>query len=124
MHRAHDARRRHARACVEWLDGVFGERTLGEWRAVLGGFAGEWAPVQTPGEVHADAQVAANGYLADVAMGTGSTLPLVTSPVQFDERPGCPTRAPEHGEHTEGVLLDLGFSWHEIAALKVCGAIL
>jgi crotonobetainyl-CoA:carnitine CoA-transferase CaiB-like acyl-CoA transferase len=119
-----DARRDNAAACVEWLDGVFGARALAEWREVLGDFAGEWAPVQTPHDLHVDAQVAANGYLADVPMATGSTLPLVTSPVQFDERPGRPTRAPEHGEHTESVLLDAGLTWDEIGALKERRAIL
>ena len=49
---------------------------------------------------------------------------MVTTPVQFDEQPGRPTRAPEHGEHTEAVLLELGLSWDEIAALKASGAVL
>ena len=44
--------------------------------------------------------------------------------VQFDEQPGVPTRAPEHGEHTEAVLLELGLSWDEITAPKHAGAIL
>jgi len=52
------------------------------------------------------------------------TIPLVVSPVQFDETPGRPTRAPEHGEHTEAVLLELGLSWDDIAELKRQGAIL
>ena len=33
-------------------------------------------------------------------------------------------RAPEHGQHTEEVLLEHGYSWDEIAALKEQGAIL
>jgi crotonobetainyl-CoA:carnitine CoA-transferase CaiB-like acyl-CoA transferase len=38
--------------------------------------------------------------------------------VQFDGRPSRPERAPEHGEHTEAVLVDLGLSWPEIEDLK------
>jgi len=49
---------------------------------------------------------------------------MVTAPVQFDEQESTPTRAPEHGEHTETVLLDLGMSWEEIGELKSRRAIL
>ena len=68
-----------------------------------------------PLEVHSDPQATANGYLADVEMANGSKLTLVTSPAQFDEEPARPTRAPEQGEHTETVLLNLGLSWDGIA---------
>jgi crotonobetainyl-CoA:carnitine CoA-transferase CaiB-like acyl-CoA transferase len=119
-----EARRRNTRSCVEWLEAVFAQRSLDEWRQVLSGFQGEWTPVQTPREVHDDPQVRANGYIADVDMGNGPLLPLVTSPVQFDGEPGHPTRGPEHGEHTEEVLLELGLSWSDISGLKEDGAIL
>ena len=46
-------------------------------------------------------------------------LPRV--PVQFDERPPDLRRAPEHGEHTEAVLLELGYTWDDIAALGEAG---
>jgi crotonobetainyl-CoA:carnitine CoA-transferase CaiB-like acyl-CoA transferase len=56
-------------------------------------------------------------------MVNGKDLTLVTNPAQFDEQDNRPTRAPEHGEHTEQALLGLGLSWDEIAGLKERGAI-
>ena len=52
------------------------------------------------------------------------TFPLVASPAQFDGVPPTLTRAPEHGQHTEEVLVELGRSWDEIAELKQRGAVL
>jgi crotonobetainyl-CoA:carnitine CoA-transferase CaiB-like acyl-CoA transferase len=120
------ARRTHARACVEALEAAFAEQPLAVWRRRLAGFAGEWAVVQEPAELADDPQVQANGYLTDVPMGLGEgdvRVPMVTSPVQYDEQPGRPTRAPEPGEHTEEVLLELGLTWPEIGDLKDRGAI-
>ena len=119
-----ESRRRHSRACVEALDAIFAGHDFGHWRRALAGFAGEWAPVQSPAEVHDDPQVHANGYIAGTGMGNGVSLPLVTSPVQFDGQPGRPRRAPEHGEHTETVLLELGMTWDEIGELKEQGVII
>jgi crotonobetainyl-CoA:carnitine CoA-transferase CaiB-like acyl-CoA transferase len=117
------ARKANARACVELLDEAFASRDYAEWCEILKQLKGVWSPFQTPLEIHSDPQVAANGYLADVEMINGSPLTLVTSPAQFDETSARPTRAPEHGEHTESTLLGMGLTWDEIATLKENGVI-
>lgn len=113
-----DARRENSRECIEWLEGVFAEHDYEEWVRRLNEFEGEWVPVQKPHELIDDPQVVANGYMAEVDLGSGDVAPMVASPVQFDGQPNHPARGPEHGEHTEEVLLDLGLSWDEIGDLK------
>lgn len=119
------ARFQNARECIRLLRDVFAERTLAKWREVLGDLEGVWAVVQTPHEVHDDPQVLANGYLRPVESGSGATFSLPANPVQFDETPPDLLRAPEHGEHTEAVLMELlGLDWDQIIAHKESGAVL
>ncbi|MGH2477868.1 MAG: CoA transferase [Candidatus Limnocylindrales bacterium] len=99
-------------------------QALGRWKEVLADFAGVWTPYQTLDELYSDPQVIANGYLPAMEAPNGQQVQLVASPAQFDERPLEVSRAPEHGEHTEQVLLDAGFDWGAISAMKESGAIL
>ena len=64
-----------------------------------------------------------NGYLQAVDAAGGRTLTLASPPVQFDETAPKLARAPELGEHTEEVLLELGYDWDAIARLKELGAV-
>jgi crotonobetainyl-CoA:carnitine CoA-transferase CaiB-like acyl-CoA transferase len=118
------ARAQNTEACVAVLDDAFGSQPLAHWKQVLADFAGVWTPYQTLGELYSDPQVIANGYLPAMEAPNGQQVQLVASPAQFDERPVEVSRAPEHGEHTEQVLVDAGFDWEAIAAMKQSGAIL
>jgi crotonobetainyl-CoA:carnitine CoA-transferase CaiB-like acyl-CoA transferase len=119
-----DARARfeHRRECVETLEAIFATRPLAEWRARLGEIEGVWQPMQTPRELNDDVQAHANGYLPEVDRD-GTRFTLVASPVQFDEASVPLTPAPDLGQHTEEVLLELGLSWDEIGACREAGAI-
>jgi crotonobetainyl-CoA:carnitine CoA-transferase CaiB-like acyl-CoA transferase len=119
-----EARAKNNAECIAALDEMFASHTLAEWREILATQRGVWSVVQTPREVMEDPQVLANGYVQEVVAADGSTFKLVTTPLQFGEQPGAPTRAPGLGEHTEDVLQEVGLQMDEILDLKIKGAVL
>lgn len=117
------ARGENRAACVAELEAEFAARTFAQWKELLAGIDAPWAPVQAIEELLTDPQVLANDYLGEVEAEGYPRYTLPTVPVQFDERPPALRRAPEHGEHTESVLLELGYSWEQIAELQGAGVI-
>jgi crotonobetainyl-CoA:carnitine CoA-transferase CaiB-like acyl-CoA transferase len=117
------ARAENAVECQKILDEAYDQFTLDELKQAFDGFEGVWAPFQTLGELYEDPQVIANGYLPATEIN-GEQFQMVSSPAQFDETGFEVTRAPEHGEHTELELVELGYDWDQIAAMKESGAIL
>jgi crotonobetainyl-CoA:carnitine CoA-transferase CaiB-like acyl-CoA transferase len=109
---------------IKLFDETFAARTFSEWKQVLAPLTGAWGPLQTPIELHDDPDVQANGYLPTVTSATGATFVLPANPVQFDQTHVQPAGAPEHGQHTEEVLLELGLSWEDIARHKEQGDVL
>ncbi|WIM89724.1 CoA transferase [Candidatus Mycobacterium wuenschmannii] len=109
---------------IALMDDVFAQRTLAEWREELAGISGAWGVVQTPAELCHDPAVTANGYVASTTTMNGAPYALPTNPVQFDEQAVVPPGAPEHGQHTEEVLMDAGLDWDTIVTYKETGAIL
>ncbi|HLI24814.1 MAG TPA: CoA transferase [Acidimicrobiales bacterium] len=101
------------------LDEAFAAATTAEWCRRLTDARIRCAPVRDHAQVVADPSVWDNGYLAKV-----DGVDVVAAPVSFSATPSRPpATAPELGQHTEEVLLELGYSWEDIAALGDTGAI-
>jgi len=117
------ARTAHAEECVDILDALFAERTLEEWKAVLGTQEGPWSVTQTPRAALDDPQAVANDYLQWVKYDNGATLPLITAPAQFDGQAAPLRAAPGPGADTDEVLLAAGLTPDDLVRLKVAGAV-
>jgi crotonobetainyl-CoA:carnitine CoA-transferase CaiB-like acyl-CoA transferase len=105
------------------LDEVFASASLEEWRERLASFTGQWTVVQDTLEAVVDPQTVANGYVQECQTAAGTSFQLVAAPVQFDEEPAKPTRAPEFNEHGDAILADLGLDADAIIDLKIRGVV-
>lgn len=119
----HAARQANAKELIRVLDEVFGARTLAEWLPRLAELDTPWTVAQTAREARVDPQVVANDYVIEVEARGTTPVPLVASPVRFDDAAPELRPAPEHGADTEAVLLELGRTWDDIAELKAAGVI-
>jgi crotonobetainyl-CoA:carnitine CoA-transferase CaiB-like acyl-CoA transferase len=117
------ARRRHRGDLMAILDATFATRSLDEWRKVFDGENVWWAPVQSVNEVSEDEVADASGAFVEVETGRGRVR-MVKAPAEFY---GTPARVrgtvPELGQHTEEILLELGWDWPRIGQLKSAGVI-
>ena len=105
------------------LDEAFGLRTTREWCEALAAAGMRHAPVRDHAEVVSDPSVWENGYIVRVE-GDQGEVPVPGSPVRFSETPArAAARAPELGQHTEEVLLEVGYTWEQIGELSASGAI-
>jgi crotonobetainyl-CoA:carnitine CoA-transferase CaiB-like acyl-CoA transferase len=118
------SRRQHGAELVDILDAVFQTRSRAECGARFDAHGVLWAVGLTVPEIAEDPQAAENHAWITVSDRTGAPVRMPAGPADFD---GVNARAttigPEHGEHTEEVLLEMGYTWEEIAALKGNGAI-
>ena len=98
--------------------------TSATWLAQLRAIGIRCAPVRDYLEVMRDEGVLANGYLQRFAHPEQGEVTTMGCPIRLSDTPARPGRlAPEIGQHTEEVLLELGLGWDEIAALREARAI-
>ncbi len=116
-------RGKNASALIAALDAHFATRAFDVWRVAFDKEDLIWAPIQSIAESAADSLPREVGVIARVAHRSGRDIEIVRSPVEFGGAPHeVHSAAPELGEHTEEVLLERGFSWEEITALREQGA--
>jgi crotonobetainyl-CoA:carnitine CoA-transferase CaiB-like acyl-CoA transferase len=117
------ARRENNVACVQTLDASFNARPMAEWRTIFDRENVWWSPVQTVDQLLEDPQARAAGTFVSAPVVDGEAE-MVASPADFAGTPWQPAgMAPEFGQHTEEVLLELGYDWEKIGTLRESGAL-
>ena len=119
-----EARGDHIAELLPLLDEVFATQPFAHWAAR---FDDEpelfWAPINSVYDLIADPQAAPAGLFVDVPDEFGTTT-MVNTPVDFHGTPSGPSWiAPEHGQHTDAVLAEMGVSDDEIEQLRSAGAL-
>jgi crotonobetainyl-CoA:carnitine CoA-transferase CaiB-like acyl-CoA transferase len=122
---SHFQRAANREALVAILEELIAGRDRDEWAPLFDSHGLPWDPVLTMTEVAQDACVQANDYVTEYEHFSGRRVKGLASPIQLGETPArAPSGAPEHGQHNEEILLELGFTWDDIERLKEKRAIL
>ena len=116
-----DKRAENSEELIAILDEIFLTKPISEWMKILKQYSDLIpAPVQTITDLINDPQVLANDYIIDCNHEVLGPVKVVGLPIQLSKTPGVvKCEAPEFGQHTEEVLIEIGgYSWEEIAKLR------
>jgi len=109
---------------ISIIDEVLATRTMKEWGERFDQYGLVWAAETPIAEVLADPQVSQNGFIAEVQPPSDNSFKLLRIPFQFSKTPVQPRKvAPKLGQHTEEVLLELGYDRTQLSRLKGQGVI-
>ncbi len=115
------ARAKNCRELIDILDRVFTERPRDEWVKIVGEYHRiMFSPINEGLDVADDPQILDNNYVVEYEQPSLGKIKSVGCPIKFHETPaGVQIPAPEFGQHTEEVLIDLGgYTWDDITQLK------
>jgi len=115
----HSSRCKDSPAIIKILDAEFAKQPRSYWAPRFDENGLIWAPAQTPVEVINDPVALENGYIVEYEHFNYGKLKGIRCPIQLKGTPErTPFGAPEFGQHTEEVLLELGYTWEQIGQLK------
>ena len=113
----------HATELAELLDAEFRTRPFAHWKPLLDSARIPYGIIQSPEEAAEDPQLRAAGIVVPIE-GAKDLDYTVNNPITLRGLARVPSRgAPEHGEHNDEVLAQLGFSADEISQLREQNAI-
>jgi CoA:oxalate CoA-transferase len=106
------------------LDTVFPARTTQAWLEELNAADILATAVVDYRTVLASEQARANGYVRTMQHPEAGEILVSGTPIALNgEVPGPAAPPPEHGQHTEEVLLEAGYGWDDIVRLREAGAV-
>lgn len=109
----------NAETLIRILDGIFSTKPQSEWLRILKEHKLICAPIQTIPDLLSDPQVMENEYIIDYEHPVLGRIQTVGFPWSFSATPASlRLPAPELGQHTEEILLELGYSWNDIGNLR------
>ncbi|MBV9995252.1 MAG: CoA transferase [Caulobacteraceae bacterium] len=119
--------REHQTALIDIVDGIFAQYDLAEARRKLDAVGARHEPVQRVVDVVEDPQAIANGRFVEVMAPQGPIRQVANPWSVFED--GRPVRrpmgpVPKVGEHTVGILQEIGYGEADIARMRVNGTIL
>lgn len=119
-----EARRENREEIGRLLDEAFSKKTRAEWQQLFRAARMRCDPCLTYEEVVANPQLEANDMITSVDHPTRGQVKMLNVPVKLKETPGRPQRpSPLLGQHTEEILLGLGYSPDDIANMVSEGII-
>lgn len=104
-------------------EAVFLQRSAAEWLAVLEERGVPAGPVRFVEELFDDAQVQANGLVAELEHRDAGKVRMVGPLANFSETPLEASAPPALGEHTDEILRELGYAPEEITGYRNGGAL-